>query len=100
VIKLGKRISEQSNTISKLTNDYKIAESTLNLTDQAFNEEVALRLKFEEKVNAVFTSYEEIRIKYDRLLADLRLKGEDEIASKQVVASLRAQLEQAEIRII
>lgn len=37
VVRLSKRISEQSNTISKLTSDYNIAESTLHLTDQAFN---------------------------------------------------------------
>ncbi len=75
IVRLNKRISEQSNTITKLTSDYNIAESALHLTDQAFNDEVSLRLKFEEKVNAIFTSYEEIRNKYDRLLGDLRLRG-------------------------
>jgi hypothetical protein len=56
----------------------------LQLTDQAFNEEVSLRLKFEEKVNALFTSYEEIRHKYEKLLSDLRLKGEEEIVTRQM----------------
>jgi hypothetical protein len=45
-IKLFKRISEQSYTLSKLSNDYNISEATLLLTDQAFNDEVNLRLKF------------------------------------------------------
>jgi hypothetical protein len=43
----------------------------LTLTDQAFNDEVNLRLKFEEKVNGVYNSYEEIREKYEKLLHDL-----------------------------
>jgi hypothetical protein len=98
IARLSKRISEQSNTIAKLTSDYNIAESTLHLTDQAFNDEVSLRLKFEEKVNAVFTSYEEIRHKYERLLADLRLKGEEEVANRKIEVVLRAHLEQAEIK--
>jgi hypothetical protein len=61
---------------------------------------VSLRLKFEEKVNAVFTSYEEIKHKYDRLLGDLRLRGEEEVVTRQMEIALRAKLEQAEIRII
>jgi chromosome segregation ATPase len=96
-VKLNKKISEQSYSISKLTNDYNIAESTLHLTDQAFNEEVNLRLKFEEKVNAVFTSYEEIKMKYDKLIMDLQLKGEEELSTRQIEVNLRARLEQAEI---
>lgn len=61
---------------------------------------MSLRLKFEEKVNAVFTSYEEIKHKYDRLLGDLRLRGEEEVVTRQMEIALRAKLEQAEIRII
>ena len=98
VVKLTRKVSEQSYTISKLTNDYNIAESTLNLTDQAFNDEVNLRLKFEEKVNAVFTSYEEIRNKYERLLDDLRAKGEEEVYSRQILVNLRAELDQSKVK--
>jgi hypothetical protein len=43
-----------------------------------------LRLKFEEKVNAVFASYEEIRLKYDSMLLELALKGDEGLSSKQV----------------
>lgn len=38
--------------------DYDISEATLQLTDQAFNDEVNIRLKFEEKVNQMFSSYD------------------------------------------
>lgn len=44
---MNKKINEQSYTISKVTADYNISEATLQLTDQAFNDEVNLRLKFE-----------------------------------------------------
>ena len=56
----------------------------MHLTDQAFNDEVSLRLKFEEKVNAFFTSYEEIKHKYEKLLSELRLRGEEDIATRQM----------------
>ena len=46
-----KKINDQNAAIGKLTTDYNISEATLYLTDQAFNDEVNTRLKFEEKVN-------------------------------------------------
>lgn len=46
VTRLARRLSEESNSLAKLNNDYNIALSSLHLTDQAFNDEVALRLKF------------------------------------------------------
>jgi hypothetical protein len=53
-----KKINEQGLTISKITADFNISEATLQLTDQAFNDEVNVRLMFEEKVNAIFSSYD------------------------------------------
>ena len=43
------------------------------MTDQAFNDEVHTRLKFEEKINQMFGSYEELKEKYDMVLEDFRL---------------------------
>ena len=41
-----------------------------------------MRLKFEEKVNSMFTAYEEIRIKYEKLVESLNIKNGEEIKSK------------------
>lgn len=41
-----------------LKSDFDVVQNTLDLTDTAFNDEVNLRLKFEEKINAIYTSYE------------------------------------------
>jgi hypothetical protein len=43
-----------------------------------------LRLKFEEKVNAVYACYEEIKLKYDSLLLELTLRGDEGLSSKQL----------------
>lgn len=72
-LKLFRRINELSSALTKLTTDYNINEATLQLTDQAFNDEVHTRLKFEEKVNQMFGSYEELKEKYDMVLEEFRL---------------------------
>lgn len=38
--------------------DYQILESTLQMSEASFNEEVALRLKFEEKINIAYSCYD------------------------------------------
>jgi hypothetical protein len=69
-----KRINDQNAALGKITTDYNISEATLYLTDQAFNDEVNTRLKFEEKVNEMFGSYDELRSKYTNLLGEFRSK--------------------------
>lgn len=85
--------------ITKLTKDCNIAESTLQLTDEAFNNEVQLRLKFEEKVNSLFVSYDEIKVKYDNLLGELKVKNESlsEVRNSQIL--LKNTLENNRIQI-
>ena len=74
-----RRINELSSSLTKLTTDYNISEATLQLTDCAFNDEVHIRLKFEEKVNQMFGSYEELREKYDMVLEQFRLNKDIEL---------------------
>lgn len=58
-----------------LEKDYVVTKSTLELTELSFNEEVSLRLKFEEKINSVFRSYNEVKEKYLNLRADFEIKN-------------------------
>jgi hypothetical protein len=69
------------------------------LTDEAFNNEVQLRLKFEEKVNSLFVSYDEIKVKYDNLLGELKVKNESlsEVRNSQIL--LKNTLENNRIQI-
>ena len=46
------------------------------MTDEAFNDEVALRLRFEEKINSINTAYGELKTKYARLVEDLKVHRE------------------------
>jgi hypothetical protein len=43
--------------------------------ERNFNDEVHLRLKFEEKINQVYTSYEELKEKYECLRQELMDKN-------------------------
>ena len=54
-----------------MMSDYKIMESSLQLYQKSFEEEVELRLKFEEKINQTYSSYEELKIKYDTMKQEL-----------------------------
>lgn len=51
-------------------------ESNFELTDEAFNDEVALRLRFEEKINAINTAYGQLKMKYARLVEDIKVHRE------------------------
>ena len=39
--------------------------------EKTFNEEVYLRLKFEEKINQAYTCYEDLKAKYDAMKEEL-----------------------------
>jgi len=60
---------------------------------------VQLRLKFEEKVNSLFVSYDEIKVKYDNLLGELKVKNESlsEVRNSQIL--LKNTLENNRIQI-
>ena len=74
-----RRINELSSALTKLTTDYNISQANLQMTDCAFNDEVHIRLKFEEKVNQMFGSYEELKEKYDMVLEQFRLNKDEEM---------------------
>lgn len=50
-------------------------ESTLQMYEISFNEEVALRLKFQEKINIAYTCYEELKDKYEALRQEFGYKA-------------------------
>ena len=54
--------------LKQLTLDYKVLESTQRMYERNFNDEVALRLKFEEKINQTYCCYEQLKMKYDCLV--------------------------------
>jgi hypothetical protein len=50
--------------------------ANLILYEESFNEEVALRLKFEEKINQVYTSHDELKEKYETVRIELSYKSD------------------------
>lgn len=48
--------------------------SNLILYEESFNDEVFLRLKFEEKINQVYSSYDELKEKFECLRQELTYK--------------------------
>ena len=51
-------MQELSSKLNTTTTDYKIMEATLQMYEINFNDEVFLRLKFEEKINQAYSCYE------------------------------------------
>ena len=51
--------------------EYKILETTLQMYQTNFNDEVFLRLKFQQKINQAYTCYEELRVKYEDMKTEL-----------------------------
>ena len=69
--RLKKEVEDKQSKINGMMSDYKIMESSLQLYQKSFEEEVELRLKFEEKINQTYSSYEELKIKYDTMKQEL-----------------------------
>jgi len=59
---------ELTNVNLKQERDY--IEEDLKQVDQAFNQEVSLRLKFEHKINEIHGVHRELEMKHIRLLED------------------------------
>lgn len=64
--------------------DYKEAE-------QAFNEEVSLRLKFENKINEIHGVHRELGIKHQKLYDDLQSKNYESMTIKDKLARITEQ---------
>jgi hypothetical protein len=71
---------------------YDVLEKTFHLTDKAFNEEVSLRLKFEEKINAIYTTYEELKRKYLSITEDVEIKHTDIVDRSNMESELKTKL--------
>lgn len=69
--RLKKEVEDKQSKVNGMMSDYKIMESSLQLYQKSFEEEVELRLKFEEKINQTYSSYEELKIKYDTMKQEL-----------------------------
>jgi hypothetical protein len=73
---LTRDVNSKIEEIKDLKVEKFVLESNFELTDEAFNDEVALRLRFEEKINSINTAYNELKTKYSRLVEDLKVHRE------------------------
>ena len=74
--RLRKDAEEEERKLREIQKDYDVMNSNLVLYEETINEEVALRLKFEEKINQVYTSYDELKEKFEAVRGELAGKGE------------------------
>lgn len=74
VYKEVKHLREQN---VNLKNEKTVLQEEFNSTDQAFTEEVNLRLKFETKINDIYGLHRELAIKHQKLFSDLSAKMDE-----------------------
>jgi hypothetical protein len=82
-----------------LTNEKEILFEDFQKTEQAFNEEVALRLKFENKIKELFGLHRELAIKHQRLYEDYKKRVLECAVATQKAAQLNSENSEMKIQI-
>ena len=82
---------------TQMEKDFQILSSSLDVTERAFEDEVHLRLKFEEKINQVYVVYEELKEKHEHMREELREKVAEVDGFAGYKASMENKLLQEEI---
>jgi chromosome segregation ATPase len=72
--RVRREVEELERREREFQKEFKVVNSNLILYEESFNEEVFLRLKFEEKINQVYSSYDELKEKFESLRQELAYK--------------------------